>query len=264
MTTLTQHTRSAINTIEQLATQACAGKTQTCAQHLLQTAGVLTEANNVRSHNSIATQSTQLIMAARTLSEKRPEYDAVAAHLLLNKLMVEVTQSLSSRNLSLSSNSNSDNPARSYQQGFLSYIYKGIKRGLINPEVIAYDLPLLASKITPHLDSNLTYVELQGLAGQLLMRHEGKCFELPQYAFMRIAIALAIRENKDEVRVVEMYRLLSLRSYSRISAKTFYQGTLFGGTPYKNESYPNPNYKALNHKQAPTIINKGSHLRLVN
>lgn len=239
MTTLIQLSSPTISTIEQLATNACEDISRTCPLQLLETAGVQSQRSNVHSHNPTATQSTQLIMAARTLSEKLPEYDAVAARLLLNKLTAEVTLSLS---------------AKSYQQGFLSYVYKGVKRGLINPEVIAYDLPYLASKISPHLDSNLTYVELQSLASHLLMRHDGKCFELPQYAFMRIAIALAIRENQQEVRVVEMYRLLSLRSYSRISAKTFHEGTLFGGAPYK----------AQRHKQAPTKIAKGSHLTLVN
>ncbi len=238
-------------TIEQLAEQACKGVIGTCAEQLLDTAGIHSAGCNVIDHHSYHSQHTPLIMAALTLRENSPTYDTSASRLLLSKLSSEVNLSLANTQDTLTKTTNT---TPSYQQGFLSYIRKGIKLGLIQPEIIAYDLQILAKKIVPSLDSNLTYSELHSLSNQLLMRYQGLCFELPQYAFMRIAIALTMKENKGEARVAEIYRLLSVRSYSRISATIFREGAI---------SRP---YEILNgHISAEDInIKKTRHLRLVN
>jgi len=210
-------------TIEQLAEQACKGVVGTCVEQLLDTAGIRSAGCNIIDHHSSHNQHTPLIMAALTLRENSPTYDTIASRLLLSKLSSEVNLSLANTQTKLTKSSNATS---SYQQGFLSYIRKGIKLGLIQPEIIAYNLQFLAKKIVPSLDSNLTYAELHSLSNQLLMRYQGRCFELPQYAFMRIAIALTMKENKGETRVAEIYRLLSVRSYSRISAKIFREGAI--------------------------------------
>ena len=238
-------------TIEQLAELACDGVSNTCAEQLLDTAGVHSAGCNILDHHSSHNHYTQLIMAALTLRENSPTYDATASRLLLSKLTSEVNHSLT---FTSTTSTNLTSPALSYQQGFLSYVRKGIDLGQIRPEMIAYDLQLLAKKIVPNLDSNLTYAELHSLSNQLLMRHQGRCFELPQYAFMRIAIALAMKENKGEARIAEIYRLLSMRSYSRISTKIFRQGAI--SKPYEilhgNTDENNATSK------------KVRHLRLVN
>ena len=238
-------------TIEQLAERACERVIGTSAEQLLDTAGIHSAGYNIVDHHSSHRQHTPLIMAALTLRENSPTYDTVASRLLLSKLSSEVSLSLAKTQTALTKAAPATSP---YQQGFLSYINKGIKLGLIQPEIIAYDLPFLAKKIIPTLDLNLTYAELHNLSNQLLLRYQGRCFELPQYAFMRIAIALSIKENKGEARVAEIYRLLSVRSYSRISATIFREGTI---------SKP---YKILNsHTSAEDIcIKKTRHLKLVN
>ena len=240
-----------LTTIEQLAELACEGVVNTCAEQLLITAGIHATGCNILDHHSSHNHYTQLIMAALTLRENSPTYDATASRLLLSRLTSEVSHSLI---YTPTISTNVINATSSYQQGFLSYISKGIGLGLIQPEIIAYDLPLLAKKIVPNLDLNLTYAELHRLSNQLLMRHQGRCFELPQYAFMRIAIALAIKENKGEARIAEIYRLLSVRSYSRISAKIFREGAI---------SRP---YEILNRDtdENNTATKKTCHLRLVN
>lgn len=235
----------------QLAIKACRGVKHTCAKKLLNTAGIYPSHCNIHDHHSESNLYTQLIMAALTLREETPEYDIIASRILLRKLASEVE--LSQRHTDWQLPHSDAKNLSSYQLGFLSYIEKGINLGLIRPEIIAYDLPTLAGAITASLDSNLTYVELQHLSSQLLMRHDGQCFELPQYAFLRIAISLAMKENKSEDRVVEIYRLLSVRSFSRISAKIFSEGTTLKGGSILNRNakqyarpHTPPNLKLVN------------------
>ena len=218
--------------LDQLATIACAGIHKTNAPQLLEAANIPTsEWSRPTTYSTTPTppqrtQNTQLMMAARLLTESIPEYDSVASRLLLRNLTTEVSTSLAtSQQITSAIGCHDSGPRRDYQQGFEHYIKKGVELGLINPDIATCDLSMLASKITPNHDSNLTYMELQSLSSQFLMRHKGKCFELPQYAFMRIAIALAKKENHDEKRIIEIYRLLSVRSYARITAKTFGEGT---------------------------------------
>lgn len=238
-------------TIEQLAERACEGVPDTCAKQLLNTAGIHSTGCNIFDHHPSDNHYTQLIMATLTLRENSPTYDTTASRLLLSKLASEVNHSLT---FTPTTSTNATSSASSYQQGFLSYISKGINLGLIQPELIAYDLQLLAKKIVPSLDENLTYAELHSLSNQLLMRYQGRCFELPQYAFMRIAIALAMKENKGEARIAEIYRLLSMRSYSRISTKIFREGAI--SRPYE---ILNGNTDKNN-----TTSKKTRHLKLVN
>lgn len=244
-------------TIEQLAKQACERVVGTNAEQLLNTAGIHSPGRNILDHHSSYNQYTQLIMASLTLRENTPTYDTVAARLLLSKLTSEVNHSLTNAQTISTDACGSIIP---YQQGFLRYINKGIDLGLIQPEMIAYDLQLLTKKIVPNLDSNLTYSELLNLSNYLLMRHQGQCFELPQYAFMRIAIALGMKENKSEVRIAEIYRLLSVRSYSRISAKIFREGTI--SRPYAMLNSHTDESCTFNISQIAT--RKTRHLKLVN
>ncbi|MBV1919745.1 MAG: hypothetical protein KUG73_03630 [Pseudomonadales bacterium] len=242
-------------TIEQLAELACKGVVGACTGQLLYTAGIHSAGSNILDHRSTHNHYTQLIMAALTLRENTPTYDTIASHLLLSKLSSEVNCSLTNtQTVSMKVNSS----VCSYQKGFLNYIRKGIDLGLIQPEMIAYDLKSLAKKIVPNLDSNLTYAELHSLSNQLLMRYQGQCFELPQYAFMRIAIALAMKENKAEARIAEIYRLLSVRSYSRISAKTFKEGAI--SKPHEILSRRTDESAT---SEIGTVTKKACHLRLI-
>ena len=253
---------SCTTTIEQLAEQACKNVIGAGPEQLLDTAGIHSAGCNIVDHHSSHSQHTPLIMAALTLRENSPTYDTVASRLLLSKLSSDVNLSLANTRTTQTktTQTKATTATLSYQQGFLRYINKGIDLGLIQPEMIAYDLPFLAKKIVPNLDSNLTYAELHSLSNQLLMRYQGRCFELPQYAFMRIAIALTMKENKGETRVAEIYRLLSVRSYSRISAKIFREGAI---SRPRELSRP---YELLNgnSNEEDIAIKKTLHLRLVN
>ena len=243
-------------TIEQLAELACKGVVGARTGQLLDTAGIHSAGCNIIDHRSTHNHYTQLIMAALTLRENTPSYDTIASRLLLSKLSSEVNCSLTNTQ---AASTKVNSSVHSYQKGFLSYIRKGIDLGLIQPEMIAYDLKSLAKKIVPTLDSNLTYAELHRLSNQFLMRYQGQCFELPQYAFMRIAIALAMKENKDEARIAEIYRLLSVRSYSRISVKIFREGAI--SRPYEILSR-NTDENATD--KIGTVTKKTCHLRLIN
>lgn len=220
--------------IDQLAREACKGLPATNPEHLLHAAGIEKNALNIHPHQGHNNDSVRLIMAARTLAETQPEYGEAASHLLYGQLRTETY-----RTLHLHANS-----ADTYQSGFLRYVHHGVQLGLLQPELIAYDLPWLSRKLVARLDQNLSYAELQVLASQHLLRDRGCCFELPQYAFMRIAIALAIKENQSEPRVAEIYRLLSVRSYSRISSATLTTGLIAPAHPHSDTGR--------------------SHLRLVN
>ncbi|OUS28871.1 hypothetical protein A9Q99_10850 [Gammaproteobacteria bacterium 45_16_T64] len=204
------------SSIDQLARKVCKDRVGTNSQQLLLAAGIEQQVPSITQHSANQHDSSRLIMAARMLAETQPAYSDVASNILYRQLCSDTYSALG-----LTTNTND-----MYAQGFLRYIHKGVQCGLLQPEIIAYDLVFLSLKLVARLDHNLAYTELQALVSQHLLKEQGKCFELPQYAFMRIAIALAIKENQSEQRVAEIYRLLSVRSYSRISPKTLSAGTL--------------------------------------
>ncbi len=163
-----------------------------------------------------------LVMSARTLIEKDPDYSYAAAGLLLDKLRQEaltfvhgtMTQATHMEMIKL------------YPDYFKSYIHRGAELGLLDHELARYDLDKLGNALDASRDHQFTYLSLQTLYDRYFIHSEDDVrFELPQAFFMRVAMGLAINEMDREARAIEFYELLSSFDFMSSTPTLFNSGT---------------------------------------
>lgn len=159
-----------------------------------------------------------LVMSARILIEKEPNYTYVAARLLLDDLRHEAFEFLG-----LSAPSKQSNFYADYME---AYFDTGIRCELLNPKLKTFDLSLIKAAIKPERDSQFTYLGLQTLYDRYFIHSDGTRFELPQAFFMRVAMGLALEEKEKEKRAIEFYNLLSSFDFMSSTPTLFNSGTL--------------------------------------
>ncbi|KTD20492.1 ribonucleoside-diphosphate reductase subunit alpha [Legionella israelensis] len=162
-----------------------------------------------------------LIMAARTLIEKEPNYTYVSARLLLDSLRSEALNKLA-----IATDATFDEMSRLYPSYFKSYIAYGIEQGILDHKLQDFDLDKLSKALLPERDMKFTYLSLQTLYDRYFIHDQGARYELPQAFFMRVAMGLAIREEKKEEKAIEFYQLLSSFDYMSSTPTLFNSGTV--------------------------------------
>lgn len=162
-----------------------------------------------------------LIMSARTMVEKEPNYSYVSARLLLDSLRSEALSKLQ-----LQSEATFDEMAELYPAYFKAYIAHGIVQGLLDHRLAEFDLDKLAKALLPQRDMKFTYLSLQTLYDRYFIHEKGVRYELPQAFFMRVAMGLAIREQNREDKAIEFYQLLSSFDYMSSTPTLFNSGTV--------------------------------------
>lgn len=162
-----------------------------------------------------------LIMAARTLIEKEPNYTYVSARLLMESLRREALTKLH-----LTSNNSFDEMTQSYPAYFKTYIHHGITQGILDPNLVDFDLEKLSQALLPERDLKFTYLSLQTLYDRYFIHERGVRYELPQAFFMRVAMGLACREKNKNERAIEFYQLLSSFDYMSSTPTLFNAGTV--------------------------------------
>ena len=162
-----------------------------------------------------------LIMAARALVEKEPNYSYVSARLLLDSLRSEALNKLG-----LAQEATFDQMAKLYASYFKVYITQGIEQGMLDPKMADFNLDKIGAAIEPQRDMQFTYLSLQTLYDRYFIHEKGVRYELPQAFFMRVAMGLAMREDKKEERAIEFYRLLASFDYMASTPTLFNSGTV--------------------------------------
>lgn len=162
-----------------------------------------------------------LIMAARALVEKEPNYSYVSARLLLDSM-----RSGALNKLGLAQEATFDEMTKLYPSYFKKYIMQGIAQGMLDPKMQDFDLDTIADAIEPQRDMQFTYLSLQTLYDRYFIHENGVRYELPQAFFMRVAMGLAMREDKPEARAIEFYRLISSFDYMTSTPTLFNSGTV--------------------------------------
>lgn len=132
-----------------------------------------------------------LIRAATTLiSADKLDYEFAAARLLLLKIVKEVKCS--------------------YDGTFKGYIELAVGNELLDEDALLnFDLDKLSSELMYDNDLLFDYVGLQTLYDRYLIRLDGNVIEKPQFAWMRVAMGLALNEDDPTERAIEFYGLLS-------------------------------------------------------
>ncbi|MCK5395572.1 MAG: ribonucleoside-diphosphate reductase subunit alpha, partial [Gammaproteobacteria bacterium] len=163
-----------------------------------------------------------LVMSARTLIEKQPDYCYAAARLLLDDLRTEALSFVHKKPCSATQ----AEIQTQYGDYFGAYIHRAIDLELLDPRLADYDLDFLGKQLDASRDHQFTYLGLQTLYDRYFIHHEDVRFELPQAFFMRVAMGLAINEINREESTIEFYRLLSSFDFMSSTPTLFNSGTL--------------------------------------
>jgi ribonucleoside-diphosphate reductase alpha chain len=163
-----------------------------------------------------------VVMSARGLIDREPEYSQVAARLLLDGLR---TESLSFIGDGLPNATFAEMKER-YCGYFGAYIKRAAKLELVDTELLKFDLEQLGQALKPERDQQFTYLGLQTLYDRYFIHYGDVRFELPQAFYMRVAMGLAINEVQREERAIEFYDLLSSFDFMSSTPTLFNSGTL--------------------------------------
>jgi ribonucleoside-diphosphate reductase alpha chain len=166
--------------------------------------------------------SRMLVMSARTLIEKQPDYSYTAARLLLDDMRTEAL-SFVYNNLTHATQSEMSGLYGDY---FDKYVKRAVDLELLDARLLEYDLHHLGRQLQVERDQQFTYLGLQTLYDRYFIHSNNIRFELPQAFFMRVAMGLAINEVNREERAVEFYRLLSSFDFMSSTPTLFNSGTL--------------------------------------
>ncbi len=162
-----------------------------------------------------------MVMCARTRVEEEPNYSYVAARLLLDGLRTEVLSFLNMNDISTCAAMN-----EVYADYFKNYLHAGIELEILSPKLLTFDLDKVAAAIDGNRDLQFTYLGLQTLYDRYFIHSDGTRYELPQAFFMRVAMGLAVEEDKPEERAIEFYQLLSSFDFMSSTPTLFNSGTL--------------------------------------
>ena len=156
-----------------------------------------------------------LILSARSLIEKDPEYNYVTSRLLMHSIRREV----------LGEEIGQAEMATRYADYFTDYINKGIEAELLDERLRQFDLPRLATALDSKRDLQFQYLGLQTLYDRYFLHLSERRIELPQAFFMRVAMGLSLNEIDREARALEFYEVLSRFDYMSSTPTLFNAGT---------------------------------------
>lgn len=203
--------------LQTIIREACEG--------LAEVDGALIESETLKNlYDGVAEKdvNTALVMTARTLVEREPNYSYVTARLLMDNIRAEALGFLG-----IASSATHHEMADLYAKALPAYVDKGVEFELLDPKLKGYDLAKLGAALNHERDQQFTYLGLQTLYDRYFIHKDGIRFELPQVFFMRVAMGLAIEEPKNrEERAIEFYNLLSSFDYMASTPTLFNAGTL--------------------------------------
>ena len=216
--TLPDGTRAPLNVrrLKAIVTEACSGLVEVNGQLIIEDA-----LRNLFDGIPEKDVNPSLVMSARTLIEKEPNYSYVASRLLLDNLRHEALSFLQG----LPVEATHKEMLKDYPEYFKKYIRRGAELDLLDHELMKYDLDRLGRALQGERDQQFTYLGLQTLYDRYFIHSHGQRFELPQAFFMRVAMGLAMNELDREARAIEFYELLSSFNFMSSTPTLFNSGT---------------------------------------
>ena len=205
-----------IQRIKTIVEEACEGLSDVSSEEIIEEAK-----KNLYNGVNMADVRSSLVMTARTLVEKEPNYTFVTARILLDNLRTEALTLLEMRN-----EATQTDMEKLYPEVLETFIQKGIENEILNPELQNMDIKKLGAALKAERDKNFTYLGLQTLYDRYFIHKDNVRYELPQVFFMRVAMGLSINEENREERAIEFYNLLSSFDYMSSTPTLFNSGTI--------------------------------------
>jgi ribonucleoside-diphosphate reductase alpha chain len=183
-----------VNKINLCAERACEGLEYVSASEVVLDA-------HVQFYEEITTKEIDksLVMSARAKITEEPNYSYVAARLLLGNIHKEV----------FGESRDKDSFELQYQISFVKNIKKLVKKEILSPRLLEFDLKQLSEIIDPERDLNFKYLGLQIIYDRYLHSVDGRRLETPQAFWMRTAMGLALNEKNKNEKAIEFYNTLS-------------------------------------------------------
>jgi len=161
---------------------------------------------------------------AKTLVERDADFAKFAARILLTYIYEEV----------LEWNIVRDGVAKLkefHREKFRSYVERGIEIGRLTPQLRRYDLGKLAEALDPLADMEFEFLGIQTLYDRYLIIDKtikpSRRLETPQFFWMRVAMGLFLREEKNaENWVISLHALYKSRRFCSSTPTLFNAGTL--------------------------------------
>jgi ribonucleoside-diphosphate reductase alpha chain len=204
-----------IDKVALLINDACDGLDEVSMNEVLEEA-----LKNLYDGVSISDMRTSLVMSARTKVEKEPNYSFVTARILMDQIRGEALGFLG-----VADEATYEEMEQYYPEALVAYIDKGIELDILDPILKTFDLKVLGEAIDHTRDNQFTYLGLQTLYDRYFIHSDDTRYELPQVFFMRVAMGLAVEEEKREERAIEFYKLLSSFDYMSSTPTLFNSGT---------------------------------------
>ena len=199
-----------------MVAEACEGLQDVAIDEIIEEAK-----KNLYDGVSMSDVRPSLVMTARTLVEKEPNYTFVTARILLDNLRTEALTFLDVRKEATQAEMEN-----LYPEALETFIKKGIENEILDPELQTFDIKRLGKALKPERDKNFTYLGLQTLYDRYFIHKNNIRYELPQVFFMRVAMGLSLNEEKREKRAIEFYNLLSKFDYMSSTPTLFNSGTI--------------------------------------
>lgn len=165
-----------------------------------------------------------LVLVARSFIERDPAYSYIASRLLLRGIVYEDALG--------SVPDDADAFTARYRDAFATNIRLAVAQGTLDDRMLSFDLARIASYIDPSRDDLLKYLGTQTLFDRYFIKDktnhkEHRFLETPQFMWMRVAMGLALNEDKKEERAVSFYNLMSTLRYVPSTPTLFNAGTKF-------------------------------------
>jgi ribonucleoside-diphosphate reductase alpha chain len=156
-----------------------------------------------------------LRMSARAMIEKEPEYTYVVSRLLMKFHKVKSRELLGV------------SEKGSYGEDLVKALEHGVKIDQINPALIdgRFDLKKLGAALVGERDLQINFLSGQTQYDRYFQHDNEVRYERPQVFLMRVAMGLALEEDKPTERAIEFYNLLSSYDYMASTPTLFNAGT---------------------------------------
>jgi ribonucleoside-diphosphate reductase alpha chain len=166
-----------------------------------------------------------IILNAKALIEKDADFAKFAGRILLSYIYEEVLDwSILKDGI--------DKLKAAHKTAFKSYLKHGVAIKRLNPELLdIYDLDKLAEAFDPTADLDFDYLGIQTMYDRYLIvdktGNKHRRIETPQFFWMRVAMGLFKKEEKDrESWAIRLYNLYKGRRFCSSTPTLFNSGTL--------------------------------------
>lgn len=140
-----------------------------------------------------------LVLAIAQFVELDNAYSLLAARMLNRAIYHEVVGFAPTK----------ENYATGYKMSFIETIHKGIELAIFDKKLLEFDLEKLSQHIDVKRDQLFHYLGLRTLYTRYLKKFNNVRFEMPQAFWMRIAMALAMNEERKHEKAIEFYNIIS-------------------------------------------------------